>query len=164
MPSVSWGFAAGAVSRAVAGRTMVIWPVMPVVPGGLWVPAGRGMRVTAMALWSGPVRMMRHWVAAQCRAREASRRPSGAEVGPMRPRVPGASAVPVKVVQGRVRSSSAPGGGRPGGVLVHGAAGTSGGTGGQGRWMPGSAKWSSGGSPRAGFQSAWPGGGGPVSR
>ena len=75
-----------------------------------------GRRVTAMACRSASVRMMRHWVPGQRRAREARRRASGAVMGPMRPRVPGASVVPVKVAQGRVRSSSPPGGGRPGGA------------------------------------------------
>jgi hypothetical protein len=67
-----------------------------------------------------------------------------------------------------------PGGGRPGvsviavlpaGAVLPAAAGITEGIGGQGHWMPGLAKWSSRGSPRAGFQSAeLPGQGDPVSR
>src|ERR1700730_11825612 len=73
---------------------------------------GRRMRSTAMACPRWLVTMTRHWAAGSVSAAWASWRAWAAVIGPIRPRVPGVSASPVRVVQGRTASSS-PGTGRP---------------------------------------------------
>src|SRR5579864_6301881 len=76
---------------------------------------GRGMRATARACPAGLVTMTRHCAAGSWSAAWASWRAWAGVMGPTRPRVPGRSARPARVVQGgRDRAQVGPGRHRPG--------------------------------------------------